>query len=82
MAISTHRNPNPVDLDFQLDHDDEELWDEKIEALLAADDIEGARAEFERQCLASLRSGDPIIMTSEKWEDLRLELHREANLPS
>ena len=48
MATSTGTaTPIAVELDFQLDHDDEELRDEKIEALIAADDIEGARAEFE-----------------------------------
>jgi hypothetical protein len=64
------------------DETDEELWDETIEALLASGDIEGARAEFDRQLLVSIDSGDPVLMTPEKWEELRLELHREAKLAS
>ncbi len=59
---------------------DEEQWDARIEALLQANDIEGARAEFDRQLAASIESGPPIYMTPEKWEELRLELHREADL--
>ncbi len=78
MAITTHGDPEPL----HLNHDDEELWDLNIEALLSARDIDGARAEFERQCIASRDSGDPIQMTPETWEELRLELHREANIPS
>jgi cytochrome c-type biogenesis protein CcmH/NrfG len=81
MATTTHGDPQPIDL-HPHDEKDEEAWDEKIEALLAADDIEGARAEFERQLLASVNSGDPVLMTREKWEELRLELHREAKLAS
>jgi hypothetical protein len=80
MAITTHGDPEAADLTSHLNHDNEDLWDQNIEALLSAGDIEGARIEFERQCLASLDSGDPILMTPEKWEELRLELHREANL--
>ena len=59
---------------------DEEQWDARIDALLEANDIEGARAEFDRQLAASIESGPPIYMTPEKWEELRLELHREADL--
>jgi hypothetical protein len=80
MATPAHGNPEPIELSSRLQHD-EESWDENIQALLASGDIEGAREEFERQWLASLNSGDPVLMTPEKWEALRTELHRyEADL--
>jgi hypothetical protein len=81
MAATTHGDPQPIRLDSH-DELDEESWDENIEVLLASGDIEGARAELERQCFVSLDSGDPVLMTPEKWEELRLELHREPNLAS
>lgn len=82
MATSTHGDPRPVRLTPNASHTDEERWDECIDVLLSVGDLEGSRAELERQCLASLDSGEPILMTPEKWKDLRLELHREANVPS
>jgi hypothetical protein len=62
MAATTHGDPKPVDPTSHLNHDDEELWDQNIEALLRAGDIEGARAEFERQCLVSVESGDTVTL--------------------
>jgi 3-methyladenine DNA glycosylase Tag len=53
-----------------------------VDALLAAGNIDGARAEFERLCLEGLDSGDPVRMTLEKWQEFRLDLHRKAKLAS
>ena len=53
-----------------------------VDALLAAGDIEGAKAELERLCLEGLDSGEPISMTPEKWEEFRRGLHRKAKLAS
>jgi len=82
VATTAHGDPKPIDLVSPLSVSDEEIWDQNIEALLASGDIEGARAEFDRQLLVSADSGDPVLMTPEKWEELRLELHREAKLAS
>jgi hypothetical protein len=76
MATTAHGDPKPIDLVSPFSGGSEEMWDQNIEALLASGDIEGARAEFERQCLASLESGDTILMTPAKLEELRTELHR------
>ena len=66
----------------QIGHSDHDLQDSTVDALLAAGDIEGARAEFERLCLQSLDSGEPVLMTPEKWEQFRLDLHRKASRAS
>ncbi len=81
MATTNHGVPQHIELNSSR-LQGEELWDHAIETLMEAGDIEAARAEFERQCIASVNSGDPIGMTPEKWEELRLELHREAKLAS
>jgi len=52
-----------------------------IDELLAAGDIAGARAEFERLCLEGLE-GEPVAMAPEAWERFRQELHRKAKLAS
>jgi hypothetical protein len=75
--MASTQQPRQVS-DPGVDIDDEAA----IAALLAAGDIEGARSEFERLCLESLDSGEPVVMTPEKWEQFRLELHREAKLTS
>jgi hypothetical protein len=59
----------------------EELPEAKIDELLAAGDIAGARTEFERLCLEGLE-GDPVAMTAEAWEQFRQDLHRKAKLAS
>ncbi len=61
MATSAHGDPEPIELSSRLQHD-EESWDENIEALLTSGDIEGAREEFERQWLVSLKSGEAISL--------------------
>ncbi len=53
-----------------------------VDALLAAGDIEGARAELERLALEGMDSGEAIEMTPEAWEEFRLQLHREAKIAS
>jgi hypothetical protein len=60
----------------RTDHDSP---DSAVDALLDAGNIEGARAEFERLCLESLDSGDPVPMTAAKWEQFRIDLHRKAS---
>jgi hypothetical protein len=59
----------------------EYLPEAKIDELLAAGDISGARAEFERLCLEGLE-GEPVAMTAEAWERFRKDLHRKAKLAS
>jgi len=55
----------------------EALPGSRVDELLAAGDIAGARAEFERLCLEGLE-GEPVAMTPEAWEQFRQELHRKA----
>ena len=59
----------------------EALPGSRIDELLATGDIDAARAEFERLCVEGLE-GEPVAMTSEAWEQFRLELHRKAQLAS
>lgn len=62
-------------------HEGDLLSGSTIDDLLAAGDIDGARAEFERLCLEGLE-GDPVAMTSEAWEQFRQDLYRKAKLAS
>ena len=55
----------------QIDQFECDLPDSTIDAFLAAGDIEGARAEFERLCLESLDSGPAIEVTPKFWADFR-----------
>jgi hypothetical protein len=61
--------------------EDADFPESKIEALLAAGDLEGARMEFERLCLEGLQ-GEPIAMAPSDWEEFRQNLHRKAKLAS
>ncbi len=76
MASTQHRQ-QVTECETDIDQDEA-----AIAALLASGDTKGARSEFERLCLESLDSGEPVVMTPEKWEQFRLELHREAKLTS
>jgi hypothetical protein len=53
-----------------------------VDILLEQGKTEEARAEIERLCLEGLDSGDPVRMTTEKWEEFCVELHRKAKLVS
>ena len=53
-----------------------------VDALLAENKVEEARAEFERLLDEGLDSGDAVEMTEEDWDAFRAELHREAKLES
>ena len=62
-------------------HEDRDLPGARVDELLAAGDVEGARAEFERLCLEAL-DGEPIAMGPEAWQQFRQDLHRKAKLAS
>ena len=53
----------------------------RIDELLLAGDVAGAREEFETLCIEGLES-EPIEMTPERWSDLQAELKRKAKLAS
>jgi hypothetical protein len=53
-----------------------------VDALLEQGKVEEAREELERLCLEGVDSGEPVLMTPERWEEFRLELHRKAKLAS
>ncbi|HEX3570545.1 MAG TPA: hypothetical protein VHU44_06960 [Acidobacteriaceae bacterium] len=60
---------------------DRDLPGSAVDEFLAAGDVDGARAEFERLCLEGLE-GEPVAMTPQAWEKFRDELHRKAKLAS
>ena len=41
-----------------------------------------AKERLQAMIIEGMESGDPIEMTDEVWEDLRLDLHRRAGLQS
>ncbi len=53
-----------------------------LDVLIREGKMEEARAELERLVLEGIDSGEPIEMTSDAWEEFRLQLHREAKLAS
>ncbi len=81
MAITKRRVTYSSDGNLEFPQD-AHLPGHTVDALLAAGNVEGARAEFERLCLEGLDSGEAVLMTPEKWEELRRDLHRKAKLAS
>lgn len=51
---------------------------EYVRELVRADQKRKAKDELENTLLEALRSGDPMELTSEMWEELRQNLHARA----
>lgn len=61
--------------------DDRDLPGAIVDELLAAGDVEAARAEFERLCLEGLHA-EPVPMSSEAWAKFGEDLKRKARVAS